>query len=56
MSGEVTAKKSWDKFGNFYQSMSMMNKLFLQKKLYPMMMNDSDSVIEHLNALNIVIS
>ena len=34
----------------------MVNKLFLQKKLYLMRMSDGDSVIEHLNAFNTIIS
>ena len=33
-----------------------MNKLFLRKKLYNLMMKDGDSVIEHLNAFNIMVS
>ena len=49
-------KKLWDKLGNLYQSKSMVNKLFLWKKLYLLRMNDSDSITEHLNAFNIVIS
>ena len=56
MSKEDTVKKLWDKLGNLYQSKSMMNKLFLWKKLYLLRMNDGDSVIEHLNAFNTVIS
>jgi hypothetical protein len=49
-------KKLWEKLGNLYQSKSMVNKLFLQKKLYLLRMNDGDSVAEYLNAFNIVIS
>lgn len=56
MSKEDTAKKLWEKLGNLYQSKSMVNKLFLRKKLYLLRMNDGDLVIEHLNAFNIVIS
>ena len=33
-SGEDSAKKLWEKLGNLYQSNSLVNKLFLQKKLY----------------------
>ena len=56
MSGEDTTKKLWDKLGNLCQSKSMVNKLFLRKKLYLLRMNDIDSFTEHLNAFNIVIS
>jgi len=33
-----------------------VNKLFLQKKLYNLRMKDGDSVREHLNAFNTVVS
>ena len=56
MLGEDTAKKLWEKLGNLYQLNSLVNKLFLRKKLYLMRMSDGDSVIEHLNAFNTVIS
>ena len=32
--GEDSAKKLWEKLGNLYQSKSLVNKLFLRKKLY----------------------
>lgn len=54
--GEDTAKTLWDKLGNLYQSKSLVNKLFLRKKLYLLRMSDGDLVIEHLNAFNIVIN
>ena len=53
---EDMAKKLWDKLGNLYQSNSMVNKLLLWKKLCLLRMNDSDLVIEHLNAFNTFIS
>eukprot|EP00253_Pinus_taeda_P013320 PITA_13320 len=54
--GEVTMKALWDKLGTLYQSKSLVNKLFLWKKLYNLMMKDGDSVTEHLNAFNTVVS
>eukprot|EP00253_Pinus_taeda_P014733 PITA_14733 len=54
--GEATMKALWDKLGTLYQSKSLVNKLFLQKKLYNLRMKDGDSVIEHLNTFNIVLS
>eukprot|EP00253_Pinus_taeda_P034027 PITA_34027 len=54
--GEATVKDLWDKLGILYQSKSLMNKLFLCKKLYNMRMKDGDSVTEHLNTFNIVVS
>ena len=56
VSEEDTVKKLWDKLGNLYQSNSMVNKLFVLKKLYLLRMNDDDSVTKQLNAFNIVIS
>jgi hypothetical protein len=56
VSGEATTKELWDKLGDLYQSKSLVNKLFLWKKLYNLRMKDGDSVTEHLNAFNIVVS
>eukprot|EP00253_Pinus_taeda_P027130 PITA_27130 len=50
--GEATAKALWDKLGTLYQSKSLVNKLFMRKKLYNLRMKDGDSVTEHLNAFN----
>ena len=54
--GEAMAKVLWNKSGTLYQSKSLVNKLFLQKNLYNLKMKDGDSVIEHLNAFNTVVS
>eukprot|EP00253_Pinus_taeda_P015954 PITA_15954 len=54
--GEATTKDLWDKLGTLYQSKSLVKKLFLQKKLYNLRMKYGDSVTEHLNAFNIVVS
>jgi hypothetical protein len=56
VSGEYIAKKLWNKLGNLYQSKSLVNKLFLRKKLYHLRMEDGDSVTEHLNAFNTLVS
>jgi len=56
VSGEAMAKALWDKLGTFYQSKSLVNKLFLRKKLYNLRMKHGDSVIEHLNAFSIMLS
>eukprot|EP00253_Pinus_taeda_P028957 PITA_28957 len=53
---EATTKALWDKLGNLYQSKSLVNKLFLQKKLYNLRMKDGDSATEHLNAFKTVVS
>jgi hypothetical protein len=54
--GEDSTKKLWDKLGSLYQLKYLVNKLFLQKKLYIMRMSDESSVKEHINAFNTIIS
>ena len=49
-------KALWDKLGTLYQSKSLVNKLFLRKKLYNLRMKDGDSVTEHLNAFSTTVS
>jgi hypothetical protein len=56
VSEEATTKDLWDKLEKLYQSNSLVNKLFLRKKFYNLRMIDGDSVAEHLNALNTVVS
>ena len=50
---EYTTMDLWDKL---YQSKSLVNKLFLIKNLYNLRMRDGDSVEDHLNAFNTVVS
>jgi hypothetical protein len=56
VSGEATTKELWDKLGNLYQFKSLVNKLFLHKNMYNLMMRDGDSVTEHMNSFNTVVS
>ena len=56
VSGEAMAKALWDKLVNLYQSKSLVNKLFPRKKLYNLRMKDGDSVIEHMNTFNTMLS
>ena len=56
VSGEATMKNLWENLGTLYQSKSLVNKFFLQKKLYNLRMKDGDSVTEHLNAFNTMVS
>jgi hypothetical protein len=56
VSEEATTKDLWDKLRNLYQYKSLVNKLLLRKKLYNLRMRDGDSVADHLNAFNIVVS
>ena len=56
VAGAATTKALWDKLGTLYHSKSLVNKLFLRKKLYNLRMKDGDLVIDHLNAFNTVVS
>ena len=56
MSEEATTKDLWDKLGKLYQSKSLVNKLFLRKKLYNPRMRDGESMVEHLNTFNTMVS
>jgi hypothetical protein len=56
VSEEATTKDLWDKLGKLYQSKSLVNKLFLRNKLYNLRMRDGDSIAEHLNAFNTMVS
>jgi hypothetical protein len=56
VSEETSTKDLWENLGKLYQSKSLVNKLFLRKKLYNLRMRDEDSVEEHLNTFNIVVS
>ena len=53
---EATIKDLWDKLGKLYQSNSLVNKIFLGNKLYNLRMRDGDSVAEHLNTFNTMVS
>ena len=46
VSGEDSAVKLWEKLGSLYQSKSLVNKLFLQKKLFHLKMDENDTVSE----------
>ena len=52
VSGEDSALKLWEKVGSLYQSKYLVNKLFLQKKLFQLRMDENDTVTEHLNVYN----
>ena len=56
VSGEDSAVKLWEKLGSLCQSKSLVNKLFLQKKLFHLRMDENDTVIEHLNVYNTPVS
>ena len=56
VSVEDSSKKRLANLGSLYQLKSLVNKLFLRKKLYLLRMSDCSSVTEHLNVFNTVLS
>eukprot|EP00253_Pinus_taeda_P006275 PITA_06275 len=56
VSGEAMTKALWDKLETSYQYKSLVNKLFPGKTLYNLRIKDGESVTEHLNAFNTVVS
>ena len=56
VSGEDSAIKLWEKLGSLYQSKSLVNKLFLQKKLFRLRMDENDTVTNHLKVYNTMVS
>jgi hypothetical protein len=52
VSRETTTNKLWDKLGSPYEVKSLVNLIFLWKKLYALKMKDGDRVIDHLNSFN----
>jgi hypothetical protein len=56
VSGEDSAKNLWEKLGSLHQLKSLIKKLFLRKKLYLLRMSDGNSMTEHLNAFNTILS
>jgi hypothetical protein len=52
VSSEDSSKKLWDNMGSLYQSKSLVNKLFLRKKLYLVRISDGILVTENLNVFN----
>ena len=55
VSSEDSAVKLWAKLGSLYQSKSLVNNLFLQKKLFHLRMDENDTVTEHLNVYNTLV-
>jgi hypothetical protein len=53
---EKTTTSLWKKLGDIYQDKSLVNKLFLSKKLYSLKMDEGASVADHLNAFNMILA
>ena len=56
VSGEDSVVNIWGKLVSLYQSKSFVNKLFLQKKLFHLRMDENDTITENLNVYNTLVS
>ena len=56
VSGEDSSVKIWGKLGSLYQSKSLVNKFFLKKKLFHLIMDENGTATEHLNVYNTMVS
>ncbi|GLJ29753.1 hypothetical protein SUGI_0587340 [Cryptomeria japonica] len=53
---ENSAKKLWTKLGEMYQVKSLLNKIFLRKKLYSLKMEEGGRIADHLEAFNMLVA
>ena len=53
---EKTAHSLWKKLGDIHQGKSLVNKIFLRKKLYSLKIDGGTTVADHLNSFNMVIA
>jgi hypothetical protein len=53
---EKTTTYLWKNLGYLYWAKSLVNKIFPWKKLFSLRMGDGDSVVEHLNAFNTIVT
>jgi hypothetical protein len=52
---EKIASSLWKKLAFVYQGKSLVNKLFLRKKLYSLRMQEGGSIADHLNAFSMLL-
>lgn len=53
---EKTTTSLWNKLGDIYQGESLVNNLFLRKKLYSLKMDEGTLVADHLNTFNMIVA
>lgn len=53
---ENTTNSLWKKLGDIYQGKSLVNKIFLRKKLYSLKMDGGMAMVDQLNSFNMVIA
>ena len=49
-------REEWQKFESQYMSKSLMNKLYLKKRLYGLTMQDGSNLAQHVNIFNQIIT
>ena len=53
---EPIMKKLWKKLSEIYQEKSLLNKIFLRKKLYFLRMEEGEKNYEHLERFNMLVT
>ena len=53
---ETSAQNLWKKLGEMYQSKTLVNQIFLRKKLYSMRMEEGGHVTNHLETFNLLVA
>jgi len=51
-----TDKEIWDTLTKLYESKSLHNKIFLNRRLYTLQMAETTSVIDHINTIRTIFS
>lgn len=53
---ESTAKKLWKKLSEIYQAKSLVNKIFLRKKLHSLRIEEGGRIFEYLESFNMLVT
>ena len=53
---EPTTKNLWKKLGEIYQEKSLVNKIFLRKKLYSLRMEEGGKFSKNLESFNMLVT
>ena len=53
---ESTTKKLWKNLSEIYQAKSLVNKIFLRKKLYSLRIEEGGQIFEHLERFNMLVT
>ena len=53
---EPTVKKLWKKLSEIYQAKSLVNNIFLRKKLYSLRIEEGGQIYEHFESFNMSVT